>query len=225
MGRPKRVAVGGQIYHVLNRSNAGVRVFATRRDYRQFENVLIEAHEIVPMRTLTYCVMPNHWHLVLWPFEDNDLVRFLTWMTLTHTQRWHALHRTVGRGHLYQGRYKSFIVQSDRHLLTVCRYVEQNPLRAGLVERAEQWEWGALWRREASHPRSADFLSRWPVDLPESWTEEVNRKQSAGELTRIRSCIHRGQPFGSEDWTRRTAERLGLSSTFVRRGRPLGRCK
>uniref|UniRef100_UPI00196B28C2 transposase n=1 Tax=Aquisphaera insulae TaxID=2712864 RepID=UPI00196B28C2 len=87
------------------------------------------------MRLLAYCLMPNHFHLLVWPREAGDLSDFMRWLTMTHTQRWHAYHRTVGTGHLYQGRYKSFPVQSVEHFLTVCHYVERNALRAGLVER------------------------------------------------------------------------------------------
>ena len=85
------------------------------------------------MRLLAYCLMPNHFHVLLWPREDGDLSRFMSWLTMTHTQRWHAHHRTAGTGHLYQGRFKSFSVQSAEHFLTVCRYVERNALRANLV--------------------------------------------------------------------------------------------
>src|SRR5262249_8247 len=99
------------------------------------------------IRLLAYCVMPNHWHLVLWPHHDGDLSEFLRWLTVTHTQRWHAHHHTAGTGPLYQGRFKSFPIQADESLLSVCRYVERNPLRAGLVRQAETWRWGSLWHR------------------------------------------------------------------------------
>jgi putative transposase len=97
------------------------------------------------MRLLSYCLMPNHWHLVLWPRADGELSDFGHWLTLTHTQRWHAHYHNVGTGHLYQGRFKSFPVARDEHFLQLCRYVERNPLRAGLVRRAEAWQWGSLW--------------------------------------------------------------------------------
>ena len=138
MGRPLRTAPGDLVYHVLNRANGRQPLFEKDGDYAAFERVLAEACQRVPMRILAYCVMPNHWHLVLWPYLDGDLSHFMGWLTLTHTQRWHAHHHTVGHGHLYQGRFKSFLVQQDAHLLAVCRYVERNALRAGLVERAEQ---------------------------------------------------------------------------------------
>lgn len=127
MGRPLRAAPGGLVYHVLNRANGRQALFDDDGDYAAFERVLSEAQKRIAMRLLAYCVMPNHWHLVLWPHRDGDLSRFISWLTLTHTQRWHAYRQTVGTGHLYQGRFKSFVVQTDEHLMTVCRYyVERN---------------------------------------------------------------------------------------------------
>src|SRR5262249_43020771 len=96
---------------------------------------LAEALDEVPTRLLAFCLLPNHFHLVLWPRTDDELSRFVGWLTLTHTQRWHAHYHNVGTGHLYQGRFKSFPVAADEHLLTVLHYAERNPVRAGLVER------------------------------------------------------------------------------------------
>ena len=93
-----------------------------------------------------YCLMGNHWHLVVWPREECELPRFVGWLTLTHTQRWHAHRKSTRSGHLYQGRFKSFPVQDDDHFHTVSRYVERNALRANLVKRAEDWRWGSLHR-------------------------------------------------------------------------------
>src|SRR5262249_23022236 len=147
MPRPRRAAEGGLIYHALNRANACLTIFETDADYTAFERVLAEAVARYNPRLLAYCVMPNHFHLLLWPREDGDLSQFMRWLTVTHTQRWHAHHRTAGTGHVYQGRFKSFPVQSDEHFLTVCRYVERNALRANLVSRAEDWRWGRLRAR------------------------------------------------------------------------------
>ena len=107
MGRAKRADDGGMVFHVLNRANARSTIFEKPEDYAAFERVLGEALDRVEMRVLAYCLMPNHWHLVLWPRRDGDLSKFMGWLALTHTQRWHALHRTTGTGHLYQGRFKS----------------------------------------------------------------------------------------------------------------------
>ena len=132
MPRPRRAAEGDLIYHALNRANARLALFDNEDDYAAFERVLQQAVARFDMRLLSYCLMPDHFHLLLWPREDGDLSTFMRWLTMTHTRRWHAQHGTAGTGHLYQGRYKSFPVQSDEHFLTACRYVEQNAAAGGL---------------------------------------------------------------------------------------------
>jgi putative transposase len=215
-----RTSAGGLVYHVLNRANARMRIFDKPEDYDAFERILDEAVRRVKMRLLAYCVMPNHWHVVLWPREDGDLSTFVGWLTLTHTQRWHARRHSVGCGHVYQGRFKSFLVESDEHLWTVCRYVERNALRAGLCDRAEQWRWSSLWRREFGEAECRQVLWKWPIDVPEDWVRRVNRAESRHELEALRRCVSRGQPFGGEDWVDRMMRRFDLDSVFRPRGRP-----
>jgi len=103
------------------------------------------------MRLLCYCIMSNHWHLVLWSKNDGDLSEYMRWLTVTHTQRYHAFHETFGKGPLYQGRFKLFPVEQDDHFFSVCRYVQRNPLRAGLVSRPELWRWSSLWQETQQH--------------------------------------------------------------------------
>src|SRR5687767_14159928 len=174
MPRKERAQRGGVVYHVLNCANGRAEIFESPEDFGAFERTIREARERVAVRFLSYCVMPNHWHLVLWPHGDGELSEFMRWLTMTHTQRWHAAHGSSGTGHLYQGRYKSFPVECDRHLLVVCRYVERNPLRAGLVTRAEHWRYSSLWRRQNGDPNVVRFLDEWPVERPTNWLELVN---------------------------------------------------
>ena len=121
MPRRARNAPGGFVYHVLNRAVARLPLFAKDGDYDAFERVLAEAMHEHPTRLLAYCIMPNHWHLVLWPAKDGELTAFVRWLTHTHTMRWHAHYHTAGTGHLYQGRFKSFPIEADDHLYTVLR--------------------------------------------------------------------------------------------------------
>ena len=197
MGRPKRAADGGLIYHVLNRANARMTIFKKAEDFATFERVLEEAVERTKTRLLAYCVMPSHWHLVLWPQEDGELSGFTGWLTLTHTQRWHAHRHSSGSGHLYQGRFKSFPLQDDEHFLTVCRYVERNALRANLVRRAEDWRWGSLYRWHCGTAREDSLLSAWPLCRLANWVEEVNAPQTEAELSALRRAVNRGCPFGA----------------------------
>ena len=146
--------------------------------------------------------------------------RFVGWVTLTHTQRWHAHRHSAGAGHLYQGRFKSFPIQEDDHFYTVCRYVERNPLRARLVPRAEKWRFGSLWRMTHGDRDARALLSPWPVSRPRDWASWVHEPQTEAELAAIRRSIRRGSPFGGETWTARTVAKLGLDSTLRPRGRP-----
>ena len=220
MPRHARVAPGGVVYHVLNRAVARLPLFQKPADYEAFERVLTLAVERHPLRVLAYCLMPNHWHMVLWPREEGHLTAFLRWLTHTHTMRWHAYHHTAGTGHLYQGRFKAFPVQTDEHFLTVCRYVERNALRAHLVARAEHWPWSSLGRREREEQESHSLLSDWPVERPADWLELVNQPQSPVELEAVRRSVTRSAPYGSAAWQAHTARRLGLESTLHPCGRP-----
>ena len=220
MGRPQRVSKGGLVYHVLNRANARLPIFEKEGDYEAFEHILEEAVDRYDMRLLAYQAMPNHWHLVVWPKKDGDLSKFAGWLTLTHTQRWHAHRHSAGTGHLYQGRFKSFVVQDDTHFLTVCRYVERNALRTKLADRAEAWRWGSLWRYVHGNAKEKSLLAAWPVRRSASWTEHVNEPQTEAELSAIRRCIQRGNPYGDATWTKKMITRFGLETTLRPRGRP-----
>ncbi len=125
-----------------------------------------------------------------------------------------------GTGHLYQGRFKTFPIEDDEHLLTVLRYVERNPLRADLCERAEDWRWSSLWRRKHASRIESSFLAPWPIDPPRQWVAHVNKPQSEREVEAIRHSLKRGTPYGSEEWVSQSAVRLQLSHTLRPRGRP-----
>ncbi len=219
MPRVARVAPGGVIFHVLNRANARSRIFDSDRDYQALERVIAETAQRIPVRILAYCIMPNHWHMVLWPTADGELGNFVQRLTTTHVRRWHLYRQSVGTGHLYQGTYKSFPIQDDEHFITVCRYVEQNPLRAGLVARAEDWRWSSLGLRSATRS-DGRFLTEWPVPRPLDWLSYVNQALTAKELDALRLSAQRGRPYGSERWQTSVANHLGLESTLRSRGRP-----
>lgn len=224
MGRVPRVDVGGYVYHALNRGNGRMTIFASDADYAAFERVLEEGLEQVPdMGIVAYCLMPNHWHLVLRPRRDGDLSLFVGWVTLTHAQRWHAHRRTVGGGHVYQGPFKSFLVDTDRYLVAVCRYVERNPLRAGLTKRAEDWRWSSAWRLANGNARERSLLGAWPSDSgrrPSNWIQRINEPQTAREVDAIRVAAQRGRPFGSPSWQARVIDQFSLTATTQPRGRP-----
>jgi len=209
------------VFHVLNRGNDRRALFEDGDDYEAFLRVLRATRERIATRILAYCLMPNHWHLLLWPEEDGALASFLQRLTTTHVRRWHLHRHSVGRGHLYQGTYKSFPVEEDDHFYAVARYVERNALRANLVAKAEQWRWGSLAQRSGQqHLDEPPELSAWPVARPRNWLAWVNEPHSERELEAIRVSVQRGRPFGDDTWQRCTAKRLGLEFTMNPRGRP-----
>lgn len=221
MGRSLRTDVGGKVYHVLNRANARSALFKKKVDYELYERTLEEAKaRFDDMRILAYTVMPNHWHIVLYPKKDGDLSRFVNWLTLTHTQRWHAAHHTIGHGHLYQGRYKSFLCEADEHFIQLVRYVERNPLRANLVKRAEDWKWGSVWRRTNGTVQQRKLINKWPVPMPKNYVTSLNEPQSDDEIKALRCSITRGNPYGSYTWTEKAIKKYKLESTTQPRGRP-----
>jgi putative transposase len=208
------------VYHVLNRTVARHALFEKDGDYAAFERVMAEALDKHPIRVLAYCLMPNHWHLVLWPAEDGQLTAFTRWLTHTHTMRWHAHFHTSGTGHLYQGRFKSFPIEADEHLYRVLRYVERNALRANLVTQAELWRWSSQYLRLRDPVRATAWLTDWPVTMPSDWNQWVQEPQTESELKAIRRAVVRGCPYGTPRWQERTAHRLGLEATLRPVGRP-----
>jgi putative transposase len=217
MPRTARGSIGGYSYHVINRGNARAAVFHKSADYAAFVEIMAEASVRVPMRLLAYCLMPNHFHFALWPQGDGDLSRWMHWLLTTHVRRY--LRHYHSSGHIWQGRFKAFPIEGDDHLLTVLRYIERNPLRARLVGRAEDWPWSSL--RWLSQPDKAP-LKLDPGTAPRGlgWLEWINEASTDPELQRLRESIRRDRPFGSPEWTLRTAQHLGLESSLRPRGRP-----
>jgi putative transposase len=219
MPRTKRKCPGGFVYHVLNRSNGRLKIFKRPEDFAAFERILAEGIERFSIRLTGYCLMSNHWHLLLRPRRDDELSAFMQWITLTHSQRWHTSHRTVGMGHLYQGRFKSFPVQSGSHYLTVLRYMEQNPLRAGMVKRSVDWPWSSLAVRTGADKEGLR-ISAGPVALPGKWDKLVDLLPNETDLRKLEVCMSRGRPFGNEDWVANAVKEMDLGSTLRPRGRP-----
>ncbi len=219
MPRTARASVGEICYHVINRGNARQQVFQKQGDYQAFVELIGLACEHIAMRVLAYCVMPNHFHLGLWPYWDGDLGRWMQWLLTSHVRRYHRHYGSSG--HVWQGRFKAFPIQQDEHLLTVLRYIERNPLRAGLVEQAERWPWSSLGRGENSQHNN--IVCQWPVAKPANWVWWVNQPQTDTELEDLRHSVNRGTPYGIADWVQRTAKELGIEASLRPRGRPRNR--
>jgi putative transposase len=216
MPRTARSIVADCCYHVLNRSNKKARIFHEPADFAQFQMLIARAQDRLMLPLFAACLMPNHVHLVVRPSNASDIARWMHWVFTTHVRWHHAKYSTTGR--LWQGRFKAFVIQEDHHLLTVMRYVERNALRAKLIERAEDWQWGSLaWRRS---PRAPIVLSTTPVPLPTYWRHYVNEPQTAAEMAEIRTCVNRQRPFGAADWVAERAGALGVGHSLAPFGRP-----
>ncbi|WP_339727980.1 transposase [uncultured Gimesia sp.] len=220
MPRSKRICPAGEVFHVLNRSVARLTLFEKPDDYAAFMQVVEETWQKNPLPIFAMSVMPNHWHFVVRPTTDTQLTEFFQRLTVTHTMRWHSQNATGGTGHLYQGRFKSFPIQPNEHLLTVMRYVERNPLQAKLVKHAEEWEYSSAWARQQKQAAPAWLATPKKPPLPRNWRALVNKPQTDAELVAVRKCIVRGTPFGGDKWISNTAVRLALESTTRPRGRP-----
>lgn len=200
MPRPPRIDVGGYIYHVINRANGRVTIFHNEKDYQLFEQLLEEAKEQFGMRILAYTLMPNHWHLLLYPTDDGDVGVFMHWLTTTHATRYHAGRKTVGGGHVYQGRYKSFLVDTDEYVLGVLKYIERNPARAKLVKSPELWKWGSAYHRIFGTPKAKALLAPPPVPIPRQYKKWINHTQSDDDVNEIRKSVNGGAAYGGDLW-------------------------
>jgi len=174
------------------------------------------------MRIIAYVIMPNHWHFLLYPRKDGDLGLFMHQLTNTHTRQVKSLTKTIGTGPLYQGRYKSFIIQKDEHFLTVLKYIERNPVRAGLAASTEDWRWGSAWRRAYGTPKQKKLLADSPVDLPANYRHWINAPESLKELEEIRTSINKARPYGADGWVEKTVKQFNLDATLRNPGRPRG---
>jgi putative transposase len=220
MARASRVDIGGQIYHVINRAVGRLQIFNTDEDYLTFLNILREAGTTSTVEVLAYCCMPNHWHLVLRTNEDGDLGKYMHWLTNAYTRFVHTKTQTVGTGPLYQGRYKSFLVDEDIHLKTVIKYVERNAARAKLVVKPEDWRWGSAWLRTFGNDKQKKLLTELPFDVHDTYLSWLNTIDTEKELEQMRNSVNRGVPFGRERWVDAMVQKYGLESTIRTKGRP-----
>jgi putative transposase len=181
------------VYHVVNRAVDRRRIFTEPADYGMFLALVAAACQRCAVDVLAYCVMPNHWHLVLRPGDASALSVYMQWLTSQHVHHYRRTTDTLGHGHVYQGRFRSSVIDSEAYYWNVFRYVEANPLRAQLVTQAEDWEWSSLFERQ--NP-GRELLTKPPVSLPPNWAAYVNDQIDATELSQLRDAFRRSAPFG-----------------------------
>ncbi|MDD5496776.1 MAG: transposase [Candidatus Omnitrophica bacterium] len=216
MPRISRGLVDNFIYHVLNRGNNKQKIFHKEYDYKAFINLMREAKKIYPMKIFAYCLMPNHFHLILMPTQAEYLSKWMQWLMTSHVRRYHRHYGTAG--HVWQGRFKSFIIQKDEYLITALRYVEANPIRAKLVNMAKDWPWSS--HKETIGKSKHRLIDDAPIQLPDNWDSYINKDMAEKDLDKIRQSVKRQSPYGTNEWQSLICKQLGLESTLRPRGRP-----
>jgi putative transposase len=179
--RPRAEAATG-FYHVVNRSVRKEPLFTQPHDYKTFLGVLRDGVTRYRAPLIAYCVLQNHWHLLVGPLGKRQLSEVMQWVTATHAVRWHRARGTTGQGPVYQGRFTSTPLDDIAALVPMSRYVERNAKSAGLVERAEDWPWCSLAQRCLGQNRvplrAAAFLTSV------TWINYVNATITRRELAR-----------------------------------------
>lgn len=213
---------GGVVFHVTNRGVRRSTLFFDPPDYVAFVRLLNEAAAKVPtMRLLAWSLMKNHWHLIVWPRNDEDLRDYVGWIALTHACRWQRVHQTRGTGYVYQGRYSAIPVETGSYLFTVSAYVECNAFDKQLVARAEDWPWSSASTEDLGCDRPA-LHTEWPVPKPppEEWHRILNEPDRKARRRECDRAVRRTMPFGSEAWRQEMGERLRWVRGIRRPGRP-----
>jgi REP-associated tyrosine transposase len=215
MARIPRCCPAGTIQHVLSRGNDRKKIFLKREDYWAFLRLMAEAQLRIPLLILAYCLMPNHFHIVVLAHSDVAVSEYMHWLLTTHVRRYHHHYGTTGTGHIYQSRFRNFFVQPGVHLINVLRYVEANAVRASLVRRAEDWTWSSL---KSTCPDARPTLSVPPTERPADWLDYVNGAISLEELYSVRRSVIHGAPYGDAEWVTGITQEYGLESTIRRPG-------
>lgn len=218
MPRRCRRTLPGVVFHVMNRAVRRTVLFENANDYQAFVALICESLQKFKVRIISYSLMPNHWHLVVICGRIEEVSEWAHWFEGTHANRWNGAHGTRGSGAVYQGRFQTVPVQTDQSIIRVCRYVERNALRKGLVSVAEAWEWSSLF--DYCNNCGTIPLDAWPIQRPDNWVEYVNTPENEAELGDLRRMLRKNLPIGSKDWQAAVAPFVGVS--LQKPGRPKG---
>jgi putative transposase len=192
MPKRRRSIPPDSIHHIVNRGNDKKVIFRKSVDYGSFLALLREARERYPVELFAYCLMPNHFHLVVRARGLDAISAYMHFVQRAHACDLRECDRTRGHGHVFQRRYWNKHIEGSGHLMTVIRYVEANPVRAGLVNFAPQWEWGSMWDRVTGE---RDLLHPLPWRLPDDWPVIVSVPLERIDIERIRRPYKRGRPM------------------------------
>ena len=225
MGRLPRPTGDDLIYHAINRGNNRADVLGPDGERDMFLGDLARTKARYPFALFGYCLMSNHFHLLLKPAPGQSISRILQSLTVAHTWRHHRSQGTSG--HVWQGRFRSPVIQDGHHLLVVLRYIEANPMRAAMVADPCEYTWSSHRCHGAGHadPILDSFpeweqVGRTEPERRARWRRKVRGEQPAKELDGVRSSVRSGRPYGAEDWVEVISHRLGIVREPRRRGRP-----
>ena len=199
-----RIEYPGAWYHVMNRGRRREEIYTERNDYRLFIEILEESVTLSNVKTIAYCLMPNHYHLLLHT-PDGNLSKCMRQINGIYAQRFNRVHQYDGQ--LFRGRYKSILVEVDSYLLELLRYIHNNPLRAGLCDDLNDYEWSShgayLSDARKWHWLYKEFpLSLFSEDLKESRREykKFMGEDEGGEISRIYKKKNLPSILGKEDF-------------------------
>jgi putative transposase len=217
MSRWRRILPDGIIQHVVNRGAKRGLLFHQPADCEGFLELLVDASEHHPVSLVGFTLMKNHFHLLVRPKEGKALSEYMQWLMNAHIRQYRQQYGGRGEGHIYQGRYRSSLVETVPDLLRAMRYVEANAVRAGFVERAEDWPWCSLGRTATVSGRP--LLDPAMSHRSEEWLELVNTPMEQLDLDAIRNAVRQGLPFAQPT---PATDDASMSSTPPRRdrGRP-----
>jgi len=216
MPRVARALADEQVYHIINRGNRRSNVFNDRYDFLKMLELFKIASDKYEIDIYSYCLMNNHYHLVLYAKHGALLSACMQWLGTSYVRYYNKKYKVSG--HLWQGRYKSFIVQKEEYLLTLMKYVETNPLRAKIEKDAFLYPYSSTKARVEKDENS--FISNLPIELPTDWLGFVNDKQLKSDVDMIHNSIERQAPLGNEVWQQKVSMLYGLESSLKPRGRP-----
>lgn len=202
MARSARLVVPGYPHHVTQRGNRGQRTFFSERDYRAYLELIAVAKEQAGVEIWAYCLMPNHVHLIAVPAEKDSLALLFRYAHSRYTRRVNIRENWVG--HLWQERFHS-AVMDEQHLLAAVRYVELNPVRAGLCNRAAEWSWSSVHAYKSGVDTGIVTVAPM-LSMVSDWNMYLDTPESDREIERIRKYSRSGRPIGNEAFLEQICE-------------------
>jgi len=217
MARIARVVIPGNPHHVVQRGVRAMDVFYSDADRKLYLKLLSERAKHYGLKFWAWCLMSNHVHLVVVPDAETSMARAIG--EAHRRYAWQVNMRQDVRGHLFQARFFSYPIQTDKNLLAVIRYVELNPVTAGIVSRADHYRWSSAVHHVTGKPDR--LVTSGPVrEMVPNWrrflSAEVDNARKSKEIERH---LKTGRPFGESSWVAELEEVTGRNLTPRKRGR------